>query len=163
MLNFYSFLLTNTHYHLRKGLLRYIENLGDLHKFNWAEAILKCTMEKISHYLQRVREREDGGEAVYLIGCPAVLQMWVCEHSEIAQQRNSHEDLIYRKWADMKVFRHKSLSTLPTDEVLSITTQSDSKKYLFPGLEKVYSIMPFFSFILIYVIINITKANICIW
>lgn len=46
---FYCFLFTNTQCHMRKGLLRYIENLGSLHNFNWVEVILKCTLEKISH------------------------------------------------------------------------------------------------------------------
>lgn len=58
---FNCFLFRNLQGLLRNGLLCYIEDLGDLHNINWAEAVLKYTMEKIGTCQARVCEREDGG------------------------------------------------------------------------------------------------------
>lgn len=84
---FRLFLFTNSFCELLLGLLRYIEKLEMLHTIDWAEAT-RYTLEKIPDCQARLRENNHGEmvPSVNLTGCPAALQIWVAEHTDICSK-----------------------------------------------------------------------------
>lgn len=92
---FGAFLAPTSKCRLCLGVLKYLEELDQVWKYNWSECILPGVMSRINQCHDHVTKREvEGAKAtVYLTKCAMTLQ-----------KSDAWTELVYQKWIRMYLF-----------------------------------------------------------
>ncbi|CAL5363533.1 unnamed protein product [Camellia sinensis] len=82
-------LMPTTGHTLSWSFLNYVDNLNNIKKYNWVEAIKDTLMNSMANANNNPR---------HVTGCVMLLLYWYCEHSKLLQPSNKESFPRFMKW-----------------------------------------------------------------
>ncbi|KAJ1437330.1 Aminotransferase-like, plant mobile domain [Sesbania bispinosa] len=79
LLSFAEFYFPWTSSHVNMGLVKLLDDLDNLHKYNWGVAVYEYLVGSLGRAHDVLREGRNAAQ-LHIVGCAAILQMWVVQH-----------------------------------------------------------------------------------
>ncbi|CAL5366460.1 unnamed protein product [Camellia sinensis] len=113
-------LMPTTGHTLSWSFLNYVDNLNNIKKYNWVEAIKDTLMNSMATANNNPR---------HVTGCVMLLLYWYCEHSKLFRPSNKEGFPRFMKWNLGKMYsRWKHISLAHFDKVNQMMRMTFSKK-----------------------------------